>query len=167
MSFYVACECGRAFEVEDGHTAPAARCPDCGRDVPVAAPPPGTGGSEAEPVETVDAERAGARGPEPPPAGPPPRTGTQFQFGGPAGPAVRASGTGCLLLLLLLVGVSIAVPQFGAAVAGGLLGCCVLPILVVGVMFWWRLRQFKKMLDPNRRPPPDGGGPSGPGVPFG
>ncbi len=156
MSFYVACQCGRAFEVADDHPGGSARCPECGRDVPVVASNAGDG-TTPEPVETVDAERAGD---EPAPiggAGPDPGFGPQPPFGQPRQVNLQSSGTGCLLVAALIVIISIAVPRVGAAVAGGFFGCCALPALVVGIMFWWRLRQLKHMTDPNRR---GGGGPA-------
>lgn len=164
MSLFVACQCGRAFEVPDDHPGGTVKCPDCGRDVAVAAPAPSD--APPEPVETVEAQREGDL-----PAGdPPPRPQYEqggFGYGGGAGgpqfePNVRqvdlrGTGASCLLVIGLIVAVAIAVPQFGAALVASILGCCVLPLLIVGVAAWWRLRQFKKMIDPNRRPspPPD------------
>ncbi|MHC5018672.1 MAG: hypothetical protein ACYTGX_00895 [Planctomycetota bacterium] len=152
MSFYVACECGRAFEVEEGHAAPTARCPDCGRDVAVAAPPPPAGAQA--PVETVEAERTNGREPDPTPDAGPGGFGPEIRIGGRPGQVdFRTSGTGCLILVALIVALSIAVPQFGAAVASVILGCCVLPLCVAGIALWWRMRQIRKMLDPDRRDP--------------
>lgn len=152
MSFFVACQCGRAFEVAGDHPGGSATCPDCGREVAVAGPPPASGGATAEPVdiETVDAERAGDL-----PSGDPP-PGPRSPFPDPQGGArpvdLRASGAGCFALIAAVVAAAVAVPPFGAALVTGILSCCVLPILVLGAGTWWRLRQFKQMLDPNRRP---------------
>ena len=136
MSLFVACQCGRAFEVPDDHPGGSATCPDCGREVAVA--PPAPAGEDSAPesirveVETVDAERAGDTPPRDP----------RVRY-----VDLRATGTSCLVVIALIVATAIAIPQFGLALVGGILGCCALPLLVLGGAVWWRVRQFKKALD--------------------